>query len=92
MFFDSNTDSIRYSEEDPALKFSIEGHTDNQGRKEINQPLSEQRASAVKSWLTGKGISEARLKTKGWGDAKPIDTNDAPEGRANNRRVEFIKY
>ena len=78
-------------EEDPALKFSIEGHTDNQGKKEINQPLSEQRANAVKTWLTGKGISEGRLKTKGWGDTKPIDTNDTPEGRANNRRVEFVK-
>jgi OmpA-OmpF porin, OOP family len=78
-------------EEDPALKFSIEGHTDNQGRKEINQPLSEQRAQAVKTWLTGKGISEGRLKTKGWGDTKSIDTNDTPEGKANNRRVEFVK-
>ncbi len=78
-------------EEDPALKFSIEGHTDNQGKKEINQPLSEQRANAVKAWLTGKGISEGRLKTKGWGDTKPIDTNDTPEGKANNRRVEFVK-
>jgi outer membrane protein OmpA-like peptidoglycan-associated protein len=54
--------------------------------------LSEKRASAVKSWLTGNGISEARLKTRGCGDAKPIDTNDTPEGGANNRRVEFIKY
>jgi len=78
-------------EEDPALKFSIEGHTDNQGKKEINQPLSEQRANAVKTWLTGKGISEGRLKTKGLGDTKAIDTNDTPEGRANNRRVEFVK-
>jgi OmpA-OmpF porin, OOP family len=78
-------------EEDPALKFSIEGHTDNQGKKEINQPLSEQRANAVKTWLTGKGISEGRLKTKGWGDMKSIDTNDTPEGKANNRRVEFVK-
>ena len=78
-------------EEDPTLKFSIEGHTDNQGKKEINQPLSEQRANAVKTWLTGKGISEGRLKTKGWGDTKSIDTNDTPEGKANNRRVEFVK-
>jgi OmpA-OmpF porin, OOP family len=78
-------------EEDPALKFSIEGHTDNQGKKEINQLLSEQRANAVKTWLTSKGISEGRLKTKGWGDTKSIDTNDTPEGKANNRRVEFVK-
>jgi OmpA-OmpF porin, OOP family len=104
IFFDTGSDKIRPEslptlkkilailEENPDLKFSIEGHTDNQGKREINQPLSENRANAVKSWLTGKGISEVRLKTKGWGDTKPIDTNDMPEGRANNRRVEFVKY
>jgi OOP family OmpA-OmpF porin len=75
----------------PDLKFSIEGHTDNQGTKGVNQPLSERRAKAVHAWLTGKGISSNRLQSKGWGDAKPIDTNDTPEGRANNRRVEFVK-
>jgi len=78
-------------EEDSGLKFSIEGHTDNQGSKEVNQPLSEQRSNAVKAWLTGKGISAARLTTKGWGDTQAIDTNGTPEGRANNRRVEFVK-
>ena len=78
--------------DDPGLKFSIEGHTDNQGNKAINQPLSEKRAAAVKAWLTGKGVEEARLKTKGFGDGKPIDSNSTPEGRANNRRVEFVKF
>ncbi len=78
-------------EESPDLKFSIEGHTDNQGTKGLNQPLSERRANAVELWLTGKGISSSRLQSKGLGDAKPMDTNDTPEGRANNRRVEFIK-
>jgi OOP family OmpA-OmpF porin len=77
--------------ESPALKFSIEGHTDNQGTKKVNEPLSERRAKSVRTWLTGKGISPSRLESKGWGDAKPIDTNDTAEGRANNRRVEFIK-
>jgi OmpA-OmpF porin, OOP family len=76
----------------PDLKFSIEGHTDNQGNKGINQPLSENRAAAVMAWLSGKGIDSARLKTKGFGDSKPIDTNATPEGRANNRRVEFVKF
>jgi OmpA-OmpF porin, OOP family len=76
----------------PDLKFSIEGHTDNQGNKGINQPLSEKRAAAVMAWLSGKGIDSARLKTKGFGDSKPIDTNETPEGRANNRRVEFVKF
>jgi OmpA-OmpF porin, OOP family len=77
---------------DPGLKFSIEGHTDSQGSKEINQPLSERRAAAVRAWLAGKGIDEARLKTAGFGDSQPIDTNGTPEGRANNRRVEFVKF
>jgi len=78
-------------EGDPPLKFSIEGHTDNQGAKGINQPLSERRAASVKAWLEGKGIAADRLRTKGYGDSKPIDTNDTAEGRANNRRVEFLK-
>jgi outer membrane protein OmpA-like peptidoglycan-associated protein len=74
------------------LKFSIEGHTDSQGSKGINQPLSEKRAAAVKNWLVSKGIAPARLKTAGFGDTKPIDANKTPEGRANNRRVEFVKF
>jgi len=78
--------------QDPGLRFSIEGHTDSQGSKAVNQPLSERRATAVKTWLTGKGIQEARLRTKGFGDSKPIDSNATPEGRANNRRVEFVKF
>jgi outer membrane protein OmpA-like peptidoglycan-associated protein len=78
-------------EESPALDFSIEGHTDNQGTKELNQTLSEKRAKAVQLWLTAKGIPASRLQSKGWGDTKPIDTNDTPEGRANNRRVEFTR-
>ncbi|RJQ50539.1 MAG: OmpA family protein [Desulfobacteraceae bacterium] len=78
--------------EDPELKFSIEGHTDNQGGKGINQPLSEKRAEAVKTWLEGKGIESNRLKTAGFGDSKPLDSNKTLEGRANNRRVEFVKF
>lgn len=76
---------------DPALKFSIEGHTDNQGSSATSQPLSEKRAAAVKSWLVNKGIAADRLQTKGWGESKPIDTNATAEGKANNRRVEFVK-
>jgi OOP family OmpA-OmpF porin len=78
--------------DDPELKFSIEGHTDSQGSKGINQPLSENRAEAVKNWLESKGTESARLKTAGFGDSKPIDSNKSTEGRANNRRVEFVKF
>jgi len=77
---------------DPELKFSIEGHTDNQGSKGINQPLSEKRAEAVRAWFVYKGIAEERLKTKGFGDSQPIDSNKTPKDRANNRRVEFVKF
>jgi OOP family OmpA-OmpF porin len=103
ILFDTGSDKIKAEslptlkkiltilEETPALKFSIEGHTDNQGTKELNQPLSQRRAKAVESWLIGKGIPSTRLQSKGWGDAKPMDTNDTLEGRANNRRVEFLK-
>jgi OmpA-OmpF porin, OOP family len=77
--------------DDPELKFSIEGHTDNKGGKGINQPLSERRAESVKAWLEGKGIEPSRLQTAGFGDTKPLDSNKTTEGRANNRRVEFVK-
>ena len=77
--------------EDPGLKFAIEGHTDNQGGPKVNGPLSERRAAAVKVWLAKQGIEDARLTSKGLGATKPIDTNDTAEGRANNRRVEFVK-
>jgi len=78
--------------DDPGLKFFIEGHTDNQGGRGINQPLSENRAAAVMSWLEGKGIEGSRLKATGFGDSKPIDSNKTAEGRANNRRVEFVRF
>ncbi|NVN92779.1 MAG: OmpA family protein [Desulfuromonadales bacterium] len=77
--------------DDPDLRFSIEGHTDSQGNRGINQPLSERRAAAVKEWLVWKGIDPSRLSVEGYGDSKPIDSNKTPEGRANNRRVEFVK-
>lgn len=78
--------------DDDSLRFAIEGHTDNQGGKGLNQPLSERRAASVKAWLVGKGIEDARLTTKGLGDSKPLEDNKTAEGRANNRRVEFVKF
>ena len=76
---------------DPGLRFSIEGHTDSEGSAKLNKPLSERRAGAVKAWLVKQGIAETRLGTKGFGDTKPIDSNTTAEGRANNRRVEFVR-
>jgi len=70
-------------------KVSIEGHTDSKGGDAFNKALSQQRATAVMKALTKKGIDKKRLSAKGYGEEKPLDTNDTEEGRANNRRVEF---
>lgn len=75
----------------PALKFEIDGHTDNTGAAQHNLELSQQRAEAVKTQLVSMGIDASRLTTKGFGDTKPISDNSTIEGKANNRRVEFVK-
>ena len=76
---------------DPSLKFEIDGFTDSTGNVQNNLVLSQQRAEAVKTQLVSMGIDASRLSSKGFGSTKPIDTNTTPEGRANNRRVEFVK-
>ncbi len=82
----------RLFEDDPALKLSIEGHTDSDGSDDHNLTLSQNRANAVRSYLTAKfGVAAAQLEAKGWGESKPLDTNDSAEGKANNRRVELVK-
>ncbi len=75
----------------PDLRFRIDGHTDSDGDDGFNKDLSEQRARAVKLALAEKGIDESRFETQGLGESKPVDTNNTPEGKANNRRVEFVK-
>lgn len=77
--------------DNPDLKFEIDGHTDNSGAPGHNLILSQQRADAVKSQLMIMGIDGSRLTTKGFGDTKPMTENLTPEGKANNRRVEFVK-
>ncbi len=104
ILFDSGSDVIkaesfktlknigRLLEDDAELRLSIEGHTDADGTDEHNQTLSQQRAESVRNYLIGTyGIAADRLEAKGWGEAQPIDTNDSPEGKANNRRVELVK-
>lgn len=73
------------------LKFSIEGHTDSDGEEANNLQLSEQRAMAVKEALVNLGIDSSRMQHKGFGESIPISNNASPEGKANNRRVEFVK-
>jgi len=74
------------------LNFSVEGHTDSDGDDALNQTLSEQRAKSVMNRLISLGISSSRLKSAGWGESKPIGENGTAEGKANNRRVEFVKF
>lgn len=75
--------------ENPTIKISIEGHTDSTGRYKSNVKLSQGRAKSVMQELIKRGIAKDRLQYAGYGPDKPIDTNDTPEGRANNRRVEL---
>lgn len=75
----------------PDIVFSVEGHTDSDGNEAQNQTLSEQRAATVVATLTKLGIDTGRLTAKGWGESQPLDNNNTPEGKANNRRVEFVK-
>jgi outer membrane protein OmpA-like peptidoglycan-associated protein len=73
------------------LKLEIDGYTDNDGSADLNLKLSQERADAVKGQLIRMGIDVSRLTTKGFGENNPIAGNDTPEGKANNRRVEFVK-
>jgi len=75
----------------PQIKeLSIEGHTDGDGSPKSNRKLSDNRAKSVKTYLVGKGVADAMLLTKGWGEDKPVAGNDTDEGKAKNRRVEFL--
>ena len=73
----------------PDTNIQIYGYTDSTGAAEYNLKLSDQRAAAVKTYLASKGLAATRFVTTGLGIADPIATNDTPEGRIQNRRVEF---
>lgn len=73
------------------LKFEVQGHTDNTGTVAGNQKLSEQRAQAIVNKLVEMGIAANRLSAKGMGQSAPLADNSTDEGRAKNRRVEFVK-
>jgi OOP family OmpA-OmpF porin len=82
---------VEMLKQNPDLKISIEGHTDNVGSDKSNQTLSENRAKSVMDALIAKGIDKSRLSSKGWGSSKPIADNNTEEGKAKNRRVEIVK-
>jgi OmpA-OmpF porin, OOP family len=104
ILFDVNSDRIKPSSEgtlkeiakvlseNPTVKIKIIGHTDADGADAVNQTLSEKRAASVKNTLaTDFGIAADRMQTEGKGESQPVDKNDTAIGKANNRRVEFIK-
>jgi outer membrane protein OmpA-like peptidoglycan-associated protein len=77
--------------DNPGLKFSVEGHTDNTGSAATNQTLSDARSKAVVDKLVEMGVAKDRLTSAGKGQNSPIADNSTDEGRAKNRRVEFVK-
>ena len=74
----------------PEVSLRIEGHTDNTGPDQLNLTLSQDRANAVRDYLIQRGIAGSRLEARGYGSSRPVASNDTPEGRRENRRVEFI--
>lgn len=73
----------------PGLRIRVEGHTDNVGDDAANMDLSQRRAESVRRYLIENGVPDTQLTAQGFGETRPVDTNDTPEGRAKNRRVEF---
>lgn len=80
---------IQLMESHPTMRVELRGHTDNQGTVERNRILSEARAKAVADYLVAHGIDRSRLTWRGFGKDLPVDSNATPEGRQNNRRVEY---
>ncbi|RJP19804.1 MAG: hypothetical protein C4520_12000 [Candidatus Abyssobacteria bacterium SURF_5] len=75
--------------ENPGLKVEIQGHTDNIASDAFNQVLSEKRAESAKSFMVSQGIDPERVGTRGFGESQPIASNETPEGRSENRRIEI---
>jgi OOP family OmpA-OmpF porin len=80
---------VDFLKENPKVEILLEGHTDNQGRHDLNMKLSRERTNVVKAYIVSKGIEDRRIATKGYGGTRPIADNDSEDSRALNRRVEF---
>ena len=101
ILFDFNSSALRYESQQtlrdlagnfqryPDETISVEGHTDNVGRSDHNQTLSERRAYTVKDYLTSQGVPSSRITATGYGETRPKAGNETPEGRQLNRRVEI---
>jgi outer membrane protein OmpA-like peptidoglycan-associated protein len=80
---------VEFLSKNPTMNIEIGGHTDNVGTDAHNLELSRNRAKAVYDFLVAHGVASHRLSSTGYGKSMPVDTNETPEGRANNRRTEF---
>ena len=87
--FESLEELAQYLVDNPDFRLKIAGHTDSQGDAQKNLILSKKRAEAVRDFLESRGVSKDRMIVQFYGEERPIDTNDTPEGRAKNRRVEM---
>jgi OOP family OmpA-OmpF porin len=74
----------------PTARIRVDGHTDNTGTRETNQQLSQARAESTRAYLVSKGIAGDRIESAGYGQDRPISSNDQPSGRADNRRTEVV--
>ncbi len=102
ILFDTNSDEfdnaskivldnfIEFLVDNNTIKISIQGHTDNIGSSSLNLDLSNRRAKAIENYLLLKGITQNRMKSKGYGASKPVSDNNTEQGRALNRRTEFV--
>jgi outer membrane protein OmpA-like peptidoglycan-associated protein len=80
---------VEFLKQNSSVEIEISGHTDSKGSDTYNETLSQGRSQSVVDYLVSQGIESARLTAHGYGESKPIETNETEEGRANNRRVEF---
>ncbi|MEP1093580.1 MAG: OmpA family protein [Cyclobacteriaceae bacterium] len=83
------TNVVEILRENPGMTVEISGHTDNLGSKSYNKTLSEKRAEKVLQEIVNRQIDRSRLSFRGFGDERPVDSNDTEEGRKSNRRIEF---
>jgi outer membrane protein OmpA-like peptidoglycan-associated protein len=81
---------VKILNDNPGMVININGHTDNVGDDQSNLTLSQKRAASVVTYLLAKGIVSGRLDSAGFGETQPVAPNDTDEGRALNRRVEFV--
>jgi outer membrane protein OmpA-like peptidoglycan-associated protein len=83
---------VQALQDNQSFRVEIEGHASSEGAYDHNQELSEQRAEAVLDYLAAHGVAKERLGSRGFSSSIPIDTNNTPSGRENNRRVEFVVH